>query len=254
LLFAIDAFDRGLPTIERGASGVAVLVAIAELASFFVGYDFHPALDGIRTRAPLGTDLAFAAHIVAGRFGTGVLLLAAGFGAGGRALYRLVRHRASKIDRAVFILLSYSLLFVTYATLGRASLGPSAAEAPRYVTHLLGLYLGCYLLCSAAPIRVRAFLLVAFVFAAGAHELHQQGAYGNARVIATRKATWKRCVLDGNPTAACDARTWPVHPRPLATGMETKLRYLRAHRLNLFDGRFGGRFDRPPVVAIPFPR
>jgi hypothetical protein len=254
LLFTFDALDARLPVAERRASAVATVASLASLASFFVGYNYEAVRDALATPAPLAARLAFLGQLGAPEVWLGLLVFAGGFAALAVAAFRQVRHRGKTLDRVVLVLLGYSLLFALHAAVGRASLGPSAANAPRYVTHLFGLFFALYLLASTVPTpRVRAAVLITFAVLVGWRELHQERAFTDAGIVAARKAAWKRCMLDGNRLAVCDRRTRPTHPNPVAADIEGKLRYLAEHHLNLFNGHFGGSFDHPTRTALLYP-
>ena len=154
--------------------------------------------------------------------------------------YELLRDQGNAAFNAVVTsLTAMSLLFCVNAAVGRVCLGLDTAHASRYVPYLIPGFLGLYFyLLSWKHQRSRPILLAVFfsVLFAGSTTLREADRLA-LRGLQDGKERWKTCYLRIQNVDQCDASVgFLIYPNPAATHLDEKLEYLRAHKLNLYDG------------------
>jgi hypothetical protein len=247
LLHAIR--QRALEPALAAAGGLAV--AGGSLYLFFRGYVFMPAVTcfrfpdaqpwlyatfgGLSLARFVGFPLqdGLAADLVG--YGLGLLLAVALVYHG----WRLIRRglQAARVSLIVVILISFSLMFLANAAVGRLCLGLAGSQASRYMTLLIPAFFGLYLhLLVVRPHGLRqgllAGLVVLLVLGLQPFDL---GEGHPARYYSRMKEVWKACYLQLEDVAACDRQTgYQIYPAPEVTHLARKLAYLKAHHLNLY--------------------
>ena len=218
-----------------------LVVSIACLASFFVGYKNEDASGCASLFSASPVDyfrflcLMFATPL--GIRGTGVLATVAGFVvlAGVAAIaavsWKRVLTGARETNGIVLAVLSaYYIVFCVACALGRTCTGLDDAHASRY-----GNYRQLAVLClffAVLSLRPRLvawvpILLIPSLFMTAKDEHDMLELY-------VTKTGWRACYLAGNSIDICDDRDGAIHPDPLATHLQEKLDFLRATRQNLF--------------------
>jgi hypothetical protein len=228
----------------------SLVVAAVSLASFFVKYVPLTAVECFQfPYYPLFSYPWFMAVIFSaflGPRGPVILITAAGaiallFVAGVLALQiaRLVRPKnpggSLSIAAVVAVLMSYSLLFVANAAVGRVCLGlPAAAQASRYSTLLIPAYLAVYLYLFSLPVKsLRMIALAAFLFVLTPGAVVTPG--GAANVAASKRA-WAACYLQAGSVVACNQMTGlTIYLRERSGRLQHELEFLREHRLSFFS-------------------
>ncbi len=246
-VFALECYWhwRGLRTGSLVLPSVALLIAGASLASFFVHYTFWPAVDCfVFPYHPITSYLWFMAMMLWGFVGyphwitlgtvTGTLMLVAALAALGVELRSLVvSDRLRDRHIVVAVLLGFSLLFVADAAVGRVCLGREAAASSRYVTLLIPAFLAAYFcLLPFASLRAGKVALGLFVIMLIPSAILVRG---SARRETNGKRAWVACYLQTENIAYCDnAANFKVDPYPEYNHLKEKLDYLKQRQLNLF--------------------
>lgn len=247
-LFALFCYWRwrGVISVPPVAPISGLLVACASLASFFVNYEFQPAVDcfefpyhrlvdyprfvalmfstftGIRSPTRFATILGMAILLPA------IFIL-------GDTIRRAVRAEVGgQVHLMVAILLGYSMLFAANTAVGRVCLGlPAAAQASRYATLLIPAFLAMYLYLRALHrkvLREIALGLLALVLMPGLAHVS-----GHASWYADGKRTWVSCYKRTEDIGYCDSSTgFAIYPDAERRGLKQKLDYLKNRKLNLF--------------------
>jgi hypothetical protein len=257
ILLILD-FWAGAPDtrLSKTYFACALLVALASLGSFFLGYIFLPGLPcfSFQPRSPT-SYLGFVALMFANFFGirhltvasrvVGTMILAAVLVSLVTFVWRLLRHNGPKFaqedrDRALIIvgLSAYTLLFCVNTAYGRLCGGLGVALQPRYVIYLEPAVLGFYFfLLSLSQAAVRKFLLRGFFIAVVAASFyHDQGGMAFSKII---KQGWKTCYLQNEDIDKCnEVAGFPIYSfSPQQTELShlrEKLEYLKKTRLNLY--------------------
>jgi hypothetical protein len=225
-------------------------ISLASLASFFVHYEFNPAIDCF-SPAPKNPVmyLWFVALMFANAAGlkfstlatlTGsiaLLLLMVGLSITAK---RLVSRESGTWprDAAIAALLAYCAVYCLNTAYGRLCLGVAGASASRYTPYVvLGLF-GLYLYALSNPwrnLRI-ALVLVLLAFAMlGTRPLNPPDAW-ELKYLSDRKNVWRECYLTRHDIDECDALThFQIDPSPEATRLQEKLDFLERNHLNLYD-------------------
>jgi hypothetical protein len=249
-LFALDAVRAQRAGEARALPVAALGLAAASLASFFVRYQWNPAVscfvfpDPQPWRYPWFVSLMFgyfvglkrplaAATIVGGALL--VFALAVGIG----RLARLCRQpRWMPLDRTLVTLLGFTLIYASNTALGRVCLGlPDAAAKGNYMGLLVPALLGLYFfLLALRPGARRTIALAVFLVVLMPNTLKHRP----NRVELAQKRAWKSCYLESGDLDGCNRATGfsPYPPEAIAAyGLKDKLDYLERNRLSLFRRR-----------------
>lgn len=247
-LFALECYRRvrNASEIPIGASLVALLVAIASMAAFFVNYKFEPAVSCFVFPDPHPLAYPhFLASMAARFFGVdrsfrlaaivGIPLVLCAGGIFVFLAWKLVsKGKPGDVHLVAAILLAFSMIFAVDTAIGRACLGSAAAFAPRYATLLIPGVTGVYLyLRTVSPDGIRRGISLIFVLMVipGCFD-----ADSGADWYTDGKRAWVECYLRTENISECDkSADFVIYPSPDQTGLKAKLDYLKAHRLNLFS-------------------
>lgn len=229
-----------------GSSALALLVASASQALFFLDYRFRPAVECFAFPAP---DLTSYPRFMAimfmtfldplGRLPTvtavGSVILLFAFMVLGVQFYRLRKGGPAGAPLVGASLLAFSLLFAASTAVGRVCLGlPGAAQSSRYTSLLAPAFLAMYfyLLTVSSP-RLRNLGLATLMLGlVPGHAIVSPGAHW----FADGKRAWSTCYLRAQDVGYCDQTTmFNVYPSPERTGLGRKLDYLKQNRLSLFS-------------------
>lgn len=245
-LLARDAwFAQRSDGIRASAPRLVPFAALTcALPLFLAGYRVEPGAS-----VPLAELLRFAALMPArfasielGRFGglavvAGALILAALAMVAIRSAGTLLHSASDARARTIFLLCSYSILFIVLAALGRASQGAQFGQSSRYMPLLVPGMLGLYYAARAAErraVRVGLTLLVAGL-ALGAilppSLQHDQ----STQVFSLARREWRDCYLATHDAQRCAERArMQVWVGPYDAKVQAQLDYLERNRLSLF--------------------
>lgn len=244
----IAARRRGEPRAVAFGS-VALVLALASVAVFFVGYRPDTAVDDFQFPSPHWPQypryVALMLANVLGLKGIGPLPTFAGFLAlilaawvTGERILRLLRGAdEDRTSRVVVALVLFSLLFCAATAVGRISLGMNAAQSTRYVPLVVPLFLGLFLhvqdLAPRPRMLVSATLVVVFV-AATFPMRAPEAAF--MRVLHQAKQSWaetyRRTGSIDEADRAAGRRIY--HSDPESTRLQQKLDWMEERRLGLF--------------------
>lgn len=243
---------------RRPANGLLVLLAIAlaSLASFFVGYRPDPAAPCFSLQ-PHGVMhyLSFTTLMLARTFGArsarrliwplvgGVLLAAMVWVVAGfvRSSWRKKSYAGRELIPAV--LTGYALLFCVATAYGRACFGPYVALSSRYTEYvelgMLGLYFAALQFRAPGWLGPQARkLLPALLLALLAipNSVVLPGDRGEMQYYFNGKDSWRKCYLNTEDIRGCDeAAQFPIYEFYERTGLKQKLEYLKRTRQNLYS-------------------
>lgn len=245
-VLAIEAVrERSVPAF------VGTLACALSIGSFFVGYEFRPAIGCFHFphRKPgeyytfisvlfLRTLFDFSVNVpilVVG--GVLLALLIAFFG------YALWRGLREDKWRVIVLLSGYSFLFAANTAVGRVCAGgPSGALPSRYVLYAAPLLFAVYLAAQALPERFRTKALTVLTIAFFAKETLVFSAFKNAAEDSQGKRAWIACYASRRDPDACIKDTgFSVYPIPSATDLNRKLAWLRARSGSFFASVFEDR-------------
>ncbi len=232
----------------------AVVVSLAMLGSFFIGYKFNADFEcfSLLPRSPL-SYASFIAVMFSNfftiigatsfAFFVGFTMLCALLFALAISVIRLLRRQADTMpepDRTKALvsvaLIAYCLLFCLNTAYGRSCGGLLMAVSPRYVPYVglgvLGLYF--YLLGVRWGVA-RKFLLTCLVVPVFAVSLYVD--WHDIGYFAEIKRQWKTCYLQTESISQCDQLVgFPIYTHsPEGTHLQEKLKYLKDTRQNLYS-------------------
>lgn len=253
---------------ELAHASLALLLSLASLGSFFVGYYFEPAVSCFRFPDPRPFNYFWYVSLMFARFwrvgGQGLAPYVAGAfltvivaALCARHTYLLLRDRAGdrRVSVCITALSGLTLLFALNAAFGRVCTGIDTAQAARYMPYVVPAFLAFYfeLLLSSRPggllrrfppgrrfslghVALAGFTAASLLTAA---PLTRAGALV-LEAFRKGKSEWRRCYLETENVVECNARTnFEVYPakgaRPPEV-LEGQLLYLKRNRLNLFSG------------------
>lgn len=237
-----------ITSVPFGQPFIALIVAVALLASFFVHYTYLSGVDCFEIprhhllHYPEFMALMFSAFVVPRlpHVSSEVIVLGAAtvmvvVAVLGRHLLYLVRDAGALKHLVGAVLLTFSLLFAANAAVGRACLGLDAAFSSRYTTLLIPAFLAIYFyLLSRSWRGKRNFVLTLWVLLLLPSALRKP--YEEIRWFSDGKRAWANCYLARHDIQECDALThFQIYPRPEATHLQEKLDFLERNHLNLFD-------------------
>ncbi|TMB45862.1 MAG: hypothetical protein E6J55_03915 [Deltaproteobacteria bacterium] len=249
-LIAIEAGRRAVDGRECVPFlALCVVVAVATLAAFMVGYRYTTAVACFEFPHPRPWEyFPYAALMLSLPFGwlgkTKIsVLLGLGTLATLLALVVTAARRAGSRDASgtssavLLTFAGFTTLFVANATVGRICQGVETSQASRYVLYLVPGLFAIYLALRLGGGWARRLATVAFAALLITGELRVHAQYrGLLRGFCGGKARWRACYLQRADIAACDRLThFTVHPSPQAAGLDWKLDYLKRRRLNLFN-------------------
>jgi hypothetical protein len=246
--------EEGPRALRWPASGL--LLSLASLGLFFLGYAFDPAVDDFAFPSPqaplypkyvalmlanaLGLEGVGQGPTLVGFATLAALLLTATL----HALGLFTRQGSARQQSMVIALLTaFGLLFCAGTAVGRISLGLRGAQSTRYVPLVVPALLGLYFqLQTLRPRRFRllASLLAALAMAAATFPMRPDEARF-AAILARDKQRWIDAYLETGSIALADSRAGRrIYPHPPErTRLAEKLELLRQRRLSFFATRSG---------------
>jgi len=263
-IFALECYWclRRMTSLPFAWPFAALLVAVASLGSFFIHYNFQPAVGFAFTPHYLLSYPWFMAEMFAAFVGPkryiplitvpGAVILVAATAILGMHLLSLVKSgRATDQHVVGAALLGYSLMFSAFTAVGRVYLDMEQAAAGRYATLLIPAFLAMYfyLLARSPHKKVILALLIVLVTPGAVRKPHGVDQFANA------KRAWATCYVRTEDIRYCDQMAsksllpgtlpdhFQIHPDPEGRGggglppggrLQQKLDYLKQHRLNLF--------------------
>jgi hypothetical protein len=242
-------------------AAIGLAAVVAGWYQFSIGYTFQPAVEGFRFPWTPWTDYVRfivlmqnlpTAHIGdAPRhylFGSILALIVTGAAVYVASIW--VRRGASLHNDVLALLIGSGVLYVLSTAAGRVPLGVSAGTAPRYLSLMLPIWLGMYLLAARFPRRVlpAVTLLVGLIALLPYSSMGRRpladwpGALGvrpwqyDVMVLfGINKVVWADSYLaTGSWEAAQSAVVQVIHPSPAGSNFDGKLRFLRDHQLTFF--------------------
>jgi len=258
-------FDLYHAVIKRAETSfvlplVALFLALLSIYLFMHGYVFARVSDCFQFphpqvwEYPWFISLMFAAfggfmfsemQVLASLVGTGLLLFFTSILI--RHGWRIVRRPlyTNNMSLIITIMVGYDLLYCLNTAVGRVCFGLPAAQASRYITLLIPVFLaGYFYLLTLNRRSVQRTLLLAYfsVVFFGFLVFHVDDKRMDDHFI-QGKAAWKSCYLETGSIDYCDQSTgFKVYPVSERTQLQRKLDYLKEHRLNLFrEVKIGGK-------------
>jgi hypothetical protein len=234
-------------------SVAALLISIASLASFFVGYQSHHSAADCFSIVP-ANPILYAMFMscmfgnAVGLKGSGYLLLLVGviilivsLVCLDKVLRRLRRDEPISLtrDTVIGVLLGFCLIFMLATAYGRLCLGFDFAMMPRYVTYTVLDFYGLYLFSLSIPGKRARTLLITTLCLLALLSSARMNRYDAslAKDISDGKRAWRDCYLGRHNIAQCNAlanfQIYPFDEKQL----QRKLDFLEQNHLNLFDGK-----------------
>ena len=133
---------------------------------------------------------------------------------------------------------AFSFLFIVTTAYGRIGIGLDSAYQSRYVTLIIPLYFGIYLyFLSINNLHFKGslsfFIFIFFIFIS-AQNNHFNYVYAENRKISL--ANWKQCYLEHESLDFCERTAgYIIYHSPKNINLESKLHYLKRHRLNFYS-------------------
>ena len=260
-LIILDYFRnvRHRPPRYRAWSGLAALISIISLFSFFVDYKWWPSVDcSLRMRHPVVyfvfVDVMFATFlgvkvskllipaILLGGFTLIAAIILMGvfvkklFTKNGFGLTRLV---------VISILLAYCLIFCLNTAAGRICLGIGAAQGSRYASYVVLGFFAFYL--GALSVRRRMWriaclsltLILTLMSSARINTVDRL----SMQEYSQERRAWRECYLTHHDIQQCDLLShfqvlpWSNLTELKEKRLQEKLDFLERNRLNLFSDR-----------------
>ena len=176
-----------------------------------------------------------------------------------------LKDRPSPQNDVLVLLMGSGLIFVAVTAVGRVSLGPVAATAPRYLTLTIPMWLAAYLAAAmsgrrrvkvAAIACALALAALPYVSVVRRPPAEWPGTAGLTQAdlasvlhYGTNKAAWVDVqVATGSWEAAQASLRQFLHSNPEGTHMDDKLRFMRERKLSFFAGE-PERGDYMPWLA-----
>jgi hypothetical protein len=256
-----DGIRRDHEAAWMAVGGLAI--AVAGWIAFFDGYVFTPAVEGFRFPWTPWTDylrfIVLMLVLPTGEIGDrwphyllGTALALAILVSLALVVSNWGRRDASPRDDVVMLLMGSGVSFVIATAIGRVSLGILGGTTPRYVTLMCPIWLGLFLAAATARRRrvyVATSVCVWILALAPYIGLPRrpvtlwpgtlgltEGQVETVTLYGTSKAGWARTYLDtGSWEAAQAAVPATMHPDPVNSKLEEKLRFLRDRRLSFFS-------------------
>ena len=231
----------------------ALLISIASLASFFVGYRTHH-FSGANCLSLVPADPLLYAMFMSGMLGNavglkgrvalllfvGIITLIACVLCLVKVAGRLVRHNRISFtrDAVISIILGFSLIFLLSTAYGRLCLGINLATLPRYVTYTVLAFYAVYLFSLSVPEKhiriplIGALCILALLSSVRMNRYDAQLADN----ISKGKRAWRQCYLRLHDRAQCNVLTsFQIYPEDGQQQLQRKLDFLERNHLNLFD-------------------
>ncbi len=235
-----------LTTVPFGQALAGFIVAAASFGSFFIHYEFRPGVGCFQfsfsnlLQYPRFMSLMFSSFLIPRPFllmmGVeifGALVLVIVLVVLGFNVFRLIRcPQPARLIGA--ILLSFTLLFTSNASVGRLCMGLNAAFASRYSTLLIPSFLALYFfLLSKSWLGKRNLVLVFWVFLLLPGSLYKP--WWEIHWFSDGKRHWADCYIRTGNIQYCDQSTnFVLFPDPKRTHLQQKLDYLKENRLSFF--------------------
>jgi len=235
---------------ERAVSSLALLLSVASVVSFFLGYKLQPAADcfSLHVENPLlyglFMDLMFANYVGM----KGGKLLPPLIGGAILVVFVICLDKSLKKlwstssqlwtrNAVISVLLSYCLVFSINTAFGRLCMGMPFATLSRYTPYLTAGFFGLYLSAlsnegsTLRKLSIVGVLVLALLTAGRVNKYDAESMQG----VGEAKRAWRECYLAQHSIEHCDAVTgFPIHPHPDATHLQEKLDFLEERHLNLY--------------------
>ena len=237
---------RHLTTTPFVQALVGLLVAAASLGSFFIHYEFRPGVGCFQfsflnlLQYPRFMSLMFSSFLIPRPFllmmGVeifGALVLAIVLAVLGFNVFRLIKS-SQPAPLIGAILLSFTLLFTSNASVGRLCMGLNAAFASRYSTLLIPAFLALYFfLLSKSWLGKRNLVLAFWVLLLLPASLYKP--WREIHWFSEGKRHWAACYVRTENIRGCTQSTnFVLYGDFELTHLQEKLDYLKQNHLNLF--------------------
>ena len=249
LLLALDLAHALRHRRDASQPVIAMLIALASLASFFIGYRFLPAAECFRfpyhpfvnyfwfVALMFSNLLRLKGHGVAPTL-VGLALLAVAVSIFIRTLHTAWRKDSARNSSYVMLALTgFSLLYASNAAIGRVCFGVEYGQSSRYTPYLFPVFLAIYFaLLQVRPQPRRTLTVAIYIVALAVAAIFL--APRDRRTIAyyrDGKASWKTCYLQRKDFVACTRETgFAIYPSPSSSQIRRELDYMQQNHLNLF--------------------
>jgi len=238
-----------------------MIISIVSIGSFFIGYEFDQCLPDFIVhiyqywKYPLFIAVTFANFAGVNHFPLfmkaviGFILL---FMAIVIWLFHLkyllstpekssFRHSNKiNVSRTIIILISFTLIFCFYASIGRVFFGVEAASASRYVTFLIPGFYGIYLHLANLPqtkMKNNLLFMTVLLLILSSFPL---SIYDYSRILSINKGSsdWIKYYLQTEDIDKTNQITgWKIYPDENRTSLKWKLDYLKAKKLNFYHDK-----------------
>ena len=231
----------------------AFAIAVFSMVSFFVGYQYWPAVNcfspSLRNPLYYLLFIGFMLSTFVGTFVrqalvpailTAMLLLGVFTISVSLLLKRFYDEKETIFQRNIVIiaLLVYSALFAFATAYGRVCIGLSQAQESRYSTYLILAFFGLYLGAVSAKLRFERVVFVSVVlsFAFLSSLKVRETQYQAMTWLHDHKQAWKECYTAKRDVARCDSETsFSIYYSPEPPELQTKLNLLEAKHWNLYS-------------------
>lgn len=251
LLFAIEIFSE----IKSGKAQrawvdfISLVLAIATLITFFIGYQMGYTEN--HTLILWGQPwkyLIFIFLVYAGAFGFmgySVINVVIGMVAFVivcvvllKSLFGLIRnHDATSannmMDRVLFVMTAYPVIFVVALSIGRIELGYEVAGSSRYIPYLVPSFVAVYFYLNSLRFPLKAYAVPVFFVLMVFLQINSFSSFGGMKYWSSKKLEWKINYLNTLDVKSADSLSnFAVHPNSVST--LKMLEYLKKNNLNLF--------------------
>ncbi len=238
-------FYRKQPKM-RGIIGIALLISLLSLASFFMDYTFESANSSFKFPHDkpfeyLEYILEMMSRALGGGHWAGLLAIVGALWVGQHHLGRMMRSSLSEqqyvLSKVIVSMIMFSLVFMLVTSIGRVSLGLSGARSSRYTTYVLPAVLALYFhLCSRKVSTYQAIAPILLVFmVVKTTFIHYE--VGMMKKYKKDKLEWKEIYLEtGSIEKASAGRVMGIYPEAVAQKewLQKRLDFLEQNNLNLF--------------------
>lgn len=254
VLMALDLVRAREGMRARRLRGAALAISVATVAAFFIDYHWRPA-----SRCPVlhaqqpGAVLAFPIWMLGHAFGSATAALVrsrspsawvvsmAEYGVLSgvflRAAWRTFTRPSEYLDRAVFLLAGFTLIFGVATAPGRACLGLVSSQVSRYVAYaapgLFAIHLALtgWLPGSKSRLAAAAVMIGLLAF----REERTSTDLPHVARLRDAQLAWARCYRESEDLLGCEQSTGiRIHPNPRHIHLAGSLARMKAENLSFF--------------------
>ena len=154
-----------------------------------------------------------------------------------RTAWLQLRGRATRLDQVILFLSTFTLLFTSFAAIGRVCGGLVYANSSRYTIHSMPGVIALYLAAVNWSKTTRRGLIAVFFILGLLLYREARTHFHDPEFVAIHRAksSWAACIRTTNDIQTCNnVAGIEIYPRPQGTHLQEKLNYLRERHLSLF--------------------